>query len=71
MKYLKNNHNKLKDLRLAIMGYYHGENKIKDDIKKYQTRDPWILRDLGGYKTPYLARVMAAAIILKYPELVE
>lgn len=70
LQYLKFNTVLLGDLRLALLGYYVGEMRILNDIKNYGTRDPWILMEQAGYKTPYLPRVMAAAILLKYPSLV-
>ena len=70
MRYLGDNNLKLNDLRLALMGYYVGENQVLKDIVQYGTRDPWALIEQGNYKTPYLARVMAAAILIKYPSLI-
>lgn len=70
MRYLGDNHLKLNDARLALMGYYFGENRVLHDIARYGTRDPWMLIEEARYKTPYLARVMAAAILMKYPSLI-
>ena len=69
IRYLRDNNLKLNDLRLALMGYYVGESRVLQDIVRYGTRDPWALIEQGNYKTPYLARVMAAAILIKYPSL--
>lgn len=71
IRYLASNRALLSDLRLALMGYYVGEGRVQQDIEKYGTRDPWELMKQGSYKTPYLARAMAAAIILKYPSLLD
>lgn len=70
IRYLRDNNLKLNDLRLALMGYYVGENQVLKDIVRYGTRDPWALIEQGNYKTPYLARVMAAAILINYPSLI-
>ncbi len=69
MRYLSDNRNKFEDLRLSIMSYYVGEVRVQNDIDSFGTRDPWVLIENGDYKTPYLARAMAAAILLKYPSL--
>ncbi|MCB0414287.1 MAG: transglycosylase SLT domain-containing protein [Bdellovibrionales bacterium] len=70
MRYLRDNNLKFNDLRLTLISYYQGENRVLKDIVKYGTRDPWTLIEQGNYQTPYLARVMAAAILIKYPSLV-
>ena len=71
IRYLASNRSLLSDLRLALMGYYVGEGRVQRDMEKYGTRDPWELMQHGNYKTPYLPRAMAAAILMKYPSLLE
>lgn len=71
IRYLRDNTLRLNDVRLALMAYYVGENRVLSDIVKYQTRDPWELIERGHYKTPYLARVMAGALLLKHPNLLD
>lgn len=71
MRYLASNNTKFKDLRFAMMGYYLGEDRVKNDMDKFGTQDPWTLIEKAEYKTPYLARVMAASILLKYPNIIK
>ncbi len=71
MRYLARNISKFKDLRFAMMGYYFGEDRVKKDMDKFGTQDPWLLIEKAEYKTPYLARAMAASILIKYPNLIK
>jgi len=69
MRYLGYNNLRFQDWRLAILSYNAGENRIQRAINEMQSRDPWVLVE-NGYEgdTRYLARVMAAALILQNPE---
>jgi membrane-bound lytic murein transglycosylase D len=71
-KYLKRLYGIFKDWRLVLLAYNAGDMKIKRGINKAGTRDPWQLNRLGhrGAKK-YLARVMAAAILMKNPQMLE
>lgn len=66
LTYLKSNHKRFKDWRLAILAYNMGENKLAKGIKRTGSRDPWILirRGYEGDKG-YLAKVMAVALMMK------
>lgn len=69
LRYLHSNFYLLEDWRLAVMGYYAGENRIRAGIQELGTSDPWVLI-AHGYQgdSRYLAKFMAAAIILENPE---
>ena len=66
LRYLKANHRIFKDWRLTLMAYNMGETRLRKAIKKAGTKDAWKLIELGyeGDKG-YLAKVIAAAIILQ------
>lgn len=69
LRYLKSNHRRFNDWQLALLAYNMGENKVKRAIKKTGSRNAWTLIQKGheGDKG-YLAKVMAAVIIMKNPE---
>lgn len=71
LRYLAANQLRFKDWGLAIMAYNMGEQGLQAAMEKESTRDPWALIQKGheGDKD-YLAKVMAATIILKNPSLV-
>lgn len=71
MRYLGSNYTRFNDWLLAIVAYNAGETSVQDGIDATGSRDAWTLIDQGydGDKD-YLAQVMAAAIILKNPSLV-
>ncbi len=72
MHYLSDNRTKLRDLRLAMISYYYGENAVENMADQIGSRNPWkIITALNKHKkdTAYLSRAMAAAIIMKYPSL--
>ena len=69
MRYLGANHLRFNDWALAIMAYNMGEQSLQKAMDTLGTRDPWVLIRAGyeGDKD-YLAKVMAAILILKNPE---
>jgi membrane-bound lytic murein transglycosylase D len=71
MRYLGSNYTRFNDWLLALVAYNAGESSVQDGIDQTGSRDAWTLIDAGydGDKD-YLAQVMAAAIILKNPSLV-
>lgn len=71
MKYLGSNYTRFNDWLLALVAYNAGESSVQDGIDETGSRDAWTLINAGydGDKN-YLAQVMAAAIILKNPSLV-
>jgi beta-lactamase regulating signal transducer with metallopeptidase domain len=71
MKYLSTLNVIFGDLRLAMLSYNAGENAVFNGMKKSKTRDPWIVMENGlNYDKGYLAKIMAAAIVMKNPDLV-
>ena len=71
MRYLKSNYLRFQDWQLSVMAYNMGENAVQNGIDKAKTRDPWLLIKKGheGDKN-YLAKFMAALIIMRNPEVV-
>ena len=72
LRYLKVNQLKFKDWQLSVLSYNLGENNVQKGIDKLGTRNVWELIR-GGYEgdKDYLAKVMAAIIIMKNPESVK
>jgi hypothetical protein len=68
-KYLKILHEKFHDWRLALMAYNAGDVKIQRGIAKAGTRDPWRINKRAAQR--YLARVMAVAIVMKNPQMLD
>lgn len=72
MRLLVANHMRFKDWHLSLMAYNLGEGALQKGIDRLGTKDAWTLIKNGieGDKG-YLAKVMAAVIIMKNPEIVE
>ncbi len=68
MKFLGKLHRQFGDWRLAIKAYNEGESRVEYLIDKYGTRDPWKLERISSRES-YLTGVMAALILILYPEL--
>lgn len=69
MKYLMMNKIRFDDWRLSAMAYNMGENALQKAITATGTRDPWALIHKGHENDKnYLAKVMAAILILDNPE---
>lgn len=61
-----------KNWELALLGYYVGENAVEEAIKSTGSRDAWVLvREGIESDSNYLARVIAAVIILKNPSVLD
>ncbi len=71
MRYLSANQLRFKDWPLATLAYNIGESKVQEGINKLKTRDAWLLTRNGYQGEQYLARLMAAILIMKNPESVE
>jgi beta-lactamase regulating signal transducer with metallopeptidase domain len=70
MKYFQSNYGLFNDWKLAILAYNIGENNVKKAMIDLNTKDAWtIVRSGRENDKDYLARVMAAIIILKHPDL--
>lgn len=72
MRYLGSNFLRFKDWQLAALAYNAGESAVQSWIEKAGTRNAWsLIRQ--GYENDqdYLARVMAAILILRNPEMVD
>lgn len=72
MRYLQANNLRFKDWQLALMAYNMGENAVQKAMVDLDTRDAWILIRNGreGDKD-YLAKFMAAVLIMRNPDSVE
>jgi hypothetical protein len=72
MRYLKSNYLRFRDWQLAALAYNMGEGNVQKAISATGSRDAWVLIRKGyeGDKN-YLARLMAAVILLKNPSVVE
>ena len=69
MRYLISNNLGFRDWRLAITAYNVGENAVEAAIEKSGSRDAWTLIR-GGLENDraYLAKVMAAILIMRDPD---
>ncbi len=72
MRYLSSNNLRFKDWQLAALSYNMGESAVQNAMNELNTRDAWTLIRNGfeGDKA-YLAKLMAAILIMKNPESVE
>lgn len=72
MRYLLSNHLRFKDWQLSALAYNMGENAVQKGIDALGSRDAWTLIR-NGYEgdRDYLARLMAAILIMRNPESVE
>lgn len=69
LDYLKSNYKTLKDWQLAILAYNLGESKVRWAMLETSSKDPWELIEKGFERDKgYLAKIMAAIIIMKNPE---
>jgi soluble lytic murein transglycosylase-like protein len=72
LRYLSANHQRFKDWPLAIMAYNAGEERVQQGLNETGTDDAWALIKAGFEgDRGYLARVMAAVLILKNPRSVD
>lgn len=70
LDYLKSNHQQLKNWQLAILAYNVGESKVRWAMLETKTKDPWTLIEKGFERDKgYLAKIMAAIIIMKNPDI--
>ncbi len=70
-RYLKSLYNLFGSWHLAFAAYNVGENKVKYQVMKHQTRDLWELIRLGGLPAEtkqYVPKFIAARMIAKHPE---
>lgn len=68
LRYISANYFRFKDYQLALLGYNIGERKVQEGISRLKTRDAWQLTRNGYGGDKYLARLMAAIMIMKNPE---
>ncbi len=71
MEYLSDLYNYFHDWRLALKAYNEGEAHVKTLIKEYGSNDPWYLETMAESKEHYLAKVTAAALILRNPSVMQ
>jgi hypothetical protein len=70
MRYLGANYLRFQDWQLAVLAYNVGESHLQNAIDETGSRDAWKLIEAGTENDAgYLAKVMAAVIILKNPEI--
>lgn len=72
MRYLQSNNLRFKDWHLSALAYNMGESAVQKGMNALATRDAWTLIRNGfeGDKD-YLAKLMAAIIIMRNPESLE
>lgn len=68
MRYISANYSRFKDFQLAMLAYNIGENKVQEGIDKLGSRDAWHLIRNGYEGDKYLARLMAAILIMNNPD---
>jgi beta-lactamase regulating signal transducer with metallopeptidase domain len=72
MRYLKSNELRFRDWLLAIQAYNSGERRVQDGIEKTGSRNAWLISKMGyDNDKNYLAKVMAAILIMKNPKSVQ
>ncbi|MGH1467557.1 MAG: transglycosylase SLT domain-containing protein [Bdellovibrionales bacterium] len=72
MRYLGALNLRFQDWRLAVLSYNAGETEVQRVVNKIGSRDAWkIINNDLRYDKGYLAKVVAASIIMKYPEIVK
>ncbi len=72
MRYLGALNLRFQDWRLAMLSYNAGETEVQRVVNKTKSRDAWkIVKNDLKYDKDYLAKVIAASIVMKYPEIVK
>ncbi len=72
LRLLQASQSQLNDWLLSILAYNVGDDAVKKAMKAHGTRDAWVLVKSGiEYDKGYLARVLAAVVLLRNPELSE
>jgi beta-lactamase regulating signal transducer with metallopeptidase domain len=70
MRYLGAMKLKFQDWNLAVMAYNAGESRVQRGIDRTSSRDPWKIIQYGFENDRgYLAKFSAAAILMRFPEL--
>ena len=72
VRYLKGGNLRFNDWLLSVLGYNIGDNKVLAGIEATGSRDAWVLAR-KGYENDkdYLAKLMAAILIMRNPDSVE
>ncbi len=72
MRYLQANNLRFKDWQLSLMAYNMGENAVQKAMVDLDTRDAWtLIRNGREGDKDYLAKFMAAVLIMRNPDSVE
>lgn len=72
MRYLQANNLRFKDWQLALMAYNMGENAVQKAMVDLDTRDAWtLIRNGREGDKDYLAKFMAAVLIMRNPDSIE
>lgn len=72
MRYLKDSEIRFNNWLLAIQSFNSGVRRVEDGIEKTGSRDAWVISKLGyDNDKNYLAKVMAAILILKNPKSIQ
>lgn len=70
MRYLGSNNLRFKDWQLAVLAYNIGESRVQAAIEKTGSKNPWVIIEKGYQNDQnYLAKVIAAMLIYKNPEI--
>jgi beta-lactamase regulating signal transducer with metallopeptidase domain len=72
MRYLKSAHLQFRDWELALLAYNTGFTAVEKGIERTGSRNAWELIKQGyGNDSDYLAKVIAVALIMKNPHLLD
>lgn len=72
LKYLSANKANFKHWELAILAFNWGEKRVAQSMQKLNSKDAWdLIRENDVNDQGYLAKVMAAVLIMKNPSSVE
>ena len=72
MRYLQANNLRFKDWHLSLMAYNMGENAVQKAMTDLDTRDAWtLIRNGREGDKDYLAKFVAAVLIMRNPDSVE
>ena len=71
-RYLGSMNLRFQNWELAVLAYNEGENKVQQGITKTGSKNAWVLIENGFTGDPgYLAKMIAAVIIVNNPSMVD
>jgi membrane-bound lytic murein transglycosylase D len=72
IRYFQSNYSRFSDWKLSLLAYNIGEHNVELAMKELNTKDAWVIIKNGRENDKdYLARVMAAIIIMNNPSLLD